>query len=85
MIDIACRLHKELYTDGVINEMKELARKYDLGYVGVFFGDAENDKLTEMYIQNHQIENDRFGMTYYFVNYVSENALDELDQEDWDD
>jgi len=85
MIGIACNLHIEFYTDAVIDEMKELAREYNLFYVGVSFGDAEDDKLTEMYIHNHHIEDDRFGLTYYFINYVSQDALGELDVEDWDE
>jgi len=85
MIGIACNLHIEFYTDAVIDEMKELAREYNLFYVGVGFGDAEDDKLTEMYIHNHHIEDDRFGLTYYFINYVSQDALGELDVEDWDE
>lgn len=67
MIGIACNLHVEFYTNAVIDEMKNIARKYNLDYVGVAFGDAENDRLTEMYIQNHHIEDDRFGLTYYLI------------------
>lgn len=65
--------------------MKAIAVEKDLGYVGVYEGDAENDKLTQLFVSDHHIENDKYGITYYFIDYLSQEALYELEDEEWGD
>lgn len=71
------------YQRETINEMKTMAIKYDLGYVGVYYGDAENDKLTQLFMLDHHIDNDKYGITYYYIDYLSQEALYELEDEKW--
>lgn len=56
-------------------EMKEIIAKHQLSYVGLCDGEAENEKLTELFMSIHNLDNDRFGLLYYFIDYLSEKAL----------
>ena len=86
LVNIAYNLYIFYHREETINEMKAIAIKYELGYVGVYYGDADNDKLTKLFISNHHIKNDKFGLTYYYIDYLSQEALSELEMEDddWD-
>lgn len=69
MVILAHSLYTSYHREETINEMKDLAIKYDLGFVGVYQDDADNEELTRLFISDHHVENDKYGLTYFYIDY----------------
>ncbi len=61
-------MYKTYENFDTIEEMKEIVRTHYLSCIGARHGDADDDKLTELFMAALQLSDDRFGLTYYFIN-----------------
>ena len=84
-VELMCQLYLSYYRKKTCLEMKEMVNNYQLSFIGACFGDADDIKLTDLFIEKHQLIKDRFGLTYYFINELSIKTLQILEDEDWHD
>ena len=68
IIKLAHHLYKTYENFDTIEEMKEIVRTHHLSCIGARYRDADDDKLTELFMVAPQLSDDRFGLTYYFIN-----------------
>lgn len=84
IVELMSQYYQRFYTKEVCMEMKEIIAKHQLSYVGLCAGEADNDKLTELFMAIHNLENDRFDFLYYFIDFLSEKALHCVKSDDED-
>ena len=85
MVMLAYYLHQKYNTYETIEEMKELALQNNVPYECVSVEHEDTGELIKRFVNKHNIEDDRFGMTYYFIQYLCIEALSILDDDDWDE
>jgi hypothetical protein len=78
IIKLAHHLYKTYENFDTIEEMEEIVRTHYLSCIGTRHGDADDDKLTELFMAAHQLSDDRFGLTYYFINQLSIRTLSSI-------
>ncbi len=85
MVMLAYYLHQKYNTYETIEELKELALQNNVPYECVCIEHEDTGELIKLFVNKYNIEDDRFGMTYYFIQYLCIEALSILDDDDWDD
>lgn len=88
MVKLADSLFQRYCTDAFINELKALALKNHIPYDFVSLEKDDDGELRKLYVEDNKIANDKYGMTYYFIEHCCLDALSELDVENndfWDD
>ena len=89
IVEISYHLHKDYSGTDTIEEMKEIARNHKLSCVGILYEEADCVKLKDLFMEKHQIANDRLGLSSYFFENKSQKVLrmiyNEDDLEEWED
>jgi len=88
MVKLADSLFQRYCTDAFIDELKALALKNHVPFDFVSLEKDDDGELRKLYVEDNKITDDKFGMTYYFIERCCLNALSELDVENndfWDD
>lgn len=85
IVELSYHLHKDYGATDTIEEMKKIARDHKLSCVGALFGDADSVELTDLFMEKHQITNDRFGLSFYYLENKSRSALRMIfNEDDWE-
>lgn len=84
MVMIAYRLHWEYNKYETIEEMKELVLQNNVPYVCISIEQEDTGELLKLFVKKHNIKDDRFGMTYYFIQRLCE-AFVRLVDDDWNE
>lgn len=88
MVKLADSLFQRYCTDAFIDELKALALKNLIPYDFVSLEKDDDGELQKLYVEDNKIVDDKYGMTYYFIEHCCLDALSELDVENndfWDD
>ena len=88
MVKLADSLFQRYCTDAFIDELKALALKNHIQYDYVSLEKDDDGELRKLYVEDNNIADDKYGMTYYFIEHCCLDALSELDMENndfWDD
>lgn len=81
MVKLADSLFQRYCTDAFIDELKALALKNHIQYDYVSLEKDDDGELRKLYVEDNNIADDKYGMTYYFIERCCLDALSELDVE----
>ncbi len=85
MVILAHNLRHKYSTDETIAEMEKLAHLHNITLARISFKKDNSDELLKLFVNKHQIEDDRFGITYYVIQIQCHKVLRIIDREDNDD